>query len=78
MAHRDHVATWPLAEVERVEGDDLVHVGRREIEERGDVFLGLERDVAEGLLRHVEHGQQRAARVGIERLEPADLAELRL
>src|SRR5207245_1939908 len=36
------------------------------------------RDVAEGLLRHVEHRQERAPRVGIERLQPTDFGELRL
>src|SRR5205807_242555 len=34
--------------------------------------------VPEGLLRHVEHRQKRAPRVGVEPLQPADFAELRL
>src|SRR5439155_475574 len=43
-----------------------------------DVLLGLERDVAERLLRHVEHRQERGPRVRIERLEATDLGELRV
>ena len=44
----------------RVEGHDLVDVRGREVEQPGHVLLDLERDVAERLLGHVEHGQERA------------------
>src|SRR5262249_10231516 len=78
MAHRHDMAPGPLAEVERGKGDDLVHVGRREVEEPGYVRLGLERDVAERLLRHMEPGQERARGVGIERLQAPALGQLRV
>ena len=76
VAHGHHVTALGLLEEERVEGDDLVHVRRAQIEERRDVRLDLERDVAERVLRHVEHGQERAALVGVEPLQPPDFGEL--
>ena len=76
VADGDDVAALGLAEVERVEGHHLVHVRGREPEETGDVLFGVERDVPERVLGHVEHRQQRPARVGIQRLKPPDLGEL--
>ena len=61
VADRDHVPPHGLLEEERVEGHDLVDVGGRQLEEPGHVLLDLERDVAEGVLRQVQHGQERAA-----------------
>ena len=72
VADRDHVAARRLLEEERVEGHDLVDVGRRHLEQAGHVLLDLERHVAEDLLGQAQHGQQRALLVRVEGLEAAD------
>jgi len=76
VADRDHVTARRLLEEQGVEGDDLVDVGRREVEQTGHVLLDLERDVAEGLLGQPQHGKERAALVRVESLQPPHFGEL--
>ena len=76
VADRDHVPPDRLLEEQRVEGDDLVDVGGRHLEQLGHVDLDLGRDEPEGLLGHPEHGEQRRLPLRVERLEAPHLGEL--
>src|SRR5262249_61011555 len=60
VADGNHVTSLRLLKVQRVKRDDLVDMGRRQVEEGGDVLLRLPRDVSEGVLGDVEHGQERS------------------